>query len=92
MKVDIKKFKPISDLVLVEFKPVELKTESGIITGINKSVVLDRPTFGVVIAQGANVKNDLVGKKVYFENIRGQDIDETHLVLSEDNILGYEKI
>lgn len=87
MKIDISKFKPLGDLVLVEYEPVKLETESGIIFQTRKHFD-DRPTEGKVIAIGDNVKEVQVGDIVKFENIRGYDIDDTHLLLGEKTILG----
>lgn len=87
MKIDIKKFKPLGDLVLVEFEPVKLETESGIIMQTRRHFN-DRPTQGKVIAIGPKVEEISVGDCVKFENIRGYDIDETHLLLGYKTILG----
>lgn len=87
MKIDISKFKPLGDLVLVEYEPVKLETESGIIFQTRKHFD-DRPTEGKVIAVGSGVKEVAPGDIVKFENIRGYDIDETHLLLGEKTILG----
>ena len=88
--MNFENLKPIKNYKLVRFETVELKTESGIITGINKSVIKDRPTSGVVIAEGPDSKHKLIGKKVYFENVSGVDLDKNHLILKEDSILGFE--
>lgn len=81
-------FKPLRNIVYVEIKEKELKTQTGIITKIHKSVLHDRPTEGKVIAVGPDVKNVKVNDYIYFENISGIDIDEKHLVLKEPTILG----
>lgn len=85
--IDISKFKPLGDLVLVEFKPLDFKTESGIITKVKKHFD-DRPTEGKVIAMGSKVEDLKIGDIVVFENIRGYDIDDTHLLLGVKTILG----
>ena len=82
---------PINDLVLIKYEPFDPfeTTESGIILAkTQKTTVQKRPTEGVVEAIGPKVKSVKPGDKVLFENIRGQDIDETHLILTEDTILG----
>lgn len=87
MKIDISKFKPLGDLVLVEYEPLTLTTDSGIIYQVRKHFD-DRPTEGKVIAVGSGVKEVSVGDIVKFENIRGYDLDDTHLLLGEKTILG----
>lgn len=87
MKIDIQKFKPLGDLVLIEFEPVKLETESGIILKTRKHFD-DRPTEGKVIAFGSKVEDLKIGDIVVFENIRGYDIDDTHLLLGIKTILG----
>lgn len=85
--VDISKFKPLGDLVLIEFEPVKLETESGIIFQTRKHFD-DRPTQGKVIAKGSKVEDIEIGDTVVFENIRGYDLDDTHLLLGYKTILG----
>lgn len=81
-------FKPLRNIVYVEIKHKEFKTETGIITQLHKKVVQDRPTEGKVIAVGPDVKSVKVNDYIYFENISGIDIDKNHLVLKEPTILG----
>lgn len=85
--IDISKFKPLGDLVLVEYEPVKLETESGIIFQTRRHFD-DRPTEGKVIAAGSKVEEVKIGDWVKFENIRGYDLDDTHLLLGEKTILG----
>lgn len=86
-RVEITKIQPYGDLVLVEFDNDVNKTASGIITKVQKST-LDRPTRGKVIAVGPEVKDIKIGDVVVFESIRGQDIDENHMMLGYKTILG----
>lgn len=90
MNIDISKFKPLGDLVLVEFEKLDFTTESGIIYKTKKHFD-DRPTEGKVIAKGSKVEGIEIGDIVKFENIRGYDIDETHLLLGAKTILGVLK-
>lgn len=88
MKIDYSKFKPLGDLVLIEYEPTKFTTDSGIIVKLRKEVVNDRPTEGIVVAMGPKVEGLNIGDKVKFENIRGYDLDETHLLLGYETILG----
>lgn len=88
MQIDYSKFKPLGDLVLIEYEPTKLTTESGIIIKTRKEVVNDRPTEGTIIAMGPKVEGLNIGDKVKFENIRGYDLDSTHLLLGYNTILG----
>ena len=88
MKFDYSKFKPLNDLVLVEYEPTKLTTDSGIIVKLRKEVVNDRPTEGIVIAKGSKVEGLNIGDKIKFENIRGYDLDSNHLLLGYETILG----
>ena len=86
--MNIEKFKPLQDFVLIKTEPVKLETESGIIMKIQKSNIYDRPTKGVVIKQGPKCKYDLIDKTVQWDITKGQDIAENYVLLTEDSILG----
>lgn len=88
--INFNKFVPLKDTLVVEITPKKLETDSGIITHIHRNPVTDRQTNGIVISQGSECKYDLVGKRVYFDCIRGKDIDENHVLLLEETILGTE--
>ena len=85
--MEIKNFKPLNDLVLVETEAPKLQTESGIILKTQKDFT-DRATQGKVIAIGSKVEDIDIGDVVKFENIRGYDIDENHILLGYKTILG----
>lgn len=89
-KIDIKNFVPLKDTLVVEITPKKLETDSGIITHIHRNPVTDRQTNGIVISQGPECKYNLIGKRVYFDCIRGKDIDENHVLLLEETLLGFE--
>lgn len=84
-------FTPLNDLVYIKVDALEgeVKSSSGIIMAMHKDVVMDRPTEGIVEGVGSKVKHVKPGMKVFFENIRGQDIDNEHIVVAEEYIVGY---
>lgn len=87
MNIDIKRFKPIGDLVLVKVEPVQFVSKSGLITQTKKHFD-DRPTEGVVVGVGDKVDYIKIGDIVKFENIRGYDIDKNYMLLGASTILG----
>ena len=100
-------FQAIDNLVLVkttETMKDDKVTDSGIVLEVasKKSIVNDRPTQGIIISKGENVKFLDIGMLVYYpphsgiecEYIRDNDdpsVFEMFTVLDEKTILGYKK-
>lgn len=79
-----KNFKPINDNILVELEPKETKTSGGIIVPTESQ---EKTTKAVVLHSGKS--NQLkVGDKIFFKRFMGTSLDENHLVLREEDILG----
>lgn len=89
-------FQPTEGLVLV--KPIELKkeeiSESGLVIAIRKESVIERPTYGNVLAVGEDCKNAKVGQVVFWDMQAGLDLefDNSVLMLIKDKtIIGVKK-
>ena len=69
-------FQPTEGLVLV--RPIELKKEEvssgGIITEIRKESVIERPTYGEVLAVGKDCLNANIGQIVFWDMQSGLDL------------------
>ena len=79
-----KHFKPINDNILVELEPKETKTAGGIIVPTEAQ---EKTTRAKVLHAGKS-EQLLVGDKVFFKRFMGTALDENHLVLREEDILG----
>lgn len=88
LDIDYTRFKPLRNEIVVEVVWEERTTRDGILINVNRDFVKDRPIHGKVISQGPKCKYDLMGKEVVFSYLRGQDIDETHMLIRESTLLG----
>jgi len=61
-------FAPRDNVIVVRMIPQKLKTEtdSGIIIAMSEDKETIAPNYGEVVSQGPEVKEDLVGKVVFF--------------------------
>lgn len=79
-----KNFKPINDNVLVELEPKETKTSGGIIVPTEAQ---EKTTKATVLHCGKSTQL-CVGDKIFFKRFMGTSLDDNHLVLREEDILG----
>ena len=89
-----KKFRPLGDRVLIKRVEDESKTEGGIII---PDAAKEKAQTAVVVAVGSG-KVDAQGKVipmhvkendiVYFGKYSGTELDDDHLIVREDEILG----
>lgn len=77
-------FKPINDNVLVQLKPKESTSAGGIIIPGDAQ---EKNQMAVVINPG-NSKQLQSGDTVYYKKYLGHALDDTYLVLREEEILG----
>lgn len=89
-------FIPTEELVLA--KPIKLKTEektdTGIVLAIRKESVIERPTYGEVIAVGDGCKNAKIGKIVFWDMQGGLDLefeDGEYILIKDKTIIGTMK-
>lgn len=89
-------FQPTEGLVLV--RPIQLKKEevsaSGIITEIRKESVIERPTYGEVLAIGSECINAKIGETVFWDMTSGLDLqfeDEQLILIRDNTIIGIKK-
>lgn len=90
----MKKIRPLFDRLYVERLETEEKTKGGLyIPEASK----EKGQTGKVLATGTGKVNDAgimvefhvkVGDIVFFGKYAGTDIDDTHLILREDEVLG----
>ena len=61
-------FSPRDNVIVVKMIPQKLKTEtdSGIIIALTEDTVTVAPNYGEVVSQGPEVKEQLIGKIVFF--------------------------
>lgn len=82
------KFKAVGIRILVDPKPVDKVTKAGIILpGMNKDE--EKPTNGVVLSVGADVKTVKNGDKVHFNKYTAVELkegDSKFYVLKEEDI------
>ena len=78
------KFRPINDFVLVKILERENKTTGGIFI---PSEAQEKNQMGVVICPGKSLQL-FVGDKVCYKKYMGSTLDDTYLVLKEEEILG----
>ncbi len=79
-----KKFKPINDNILVELEPKETKTSGGIIVPTEAQEKTQKAT----VLHAGKSEQLLIGDKIFFKKFMGTALDEKHLVLREEDILG----
>lgn len=91
----VEKFRPNGDRILVKRTENEEKTASGIIIPDNAK---EKAQIGSVIAVGAGkldangvtiVPSVKVGDTIYFGKYSGTEMDDDHLIIREDEILGF---
>ena len=91
----IENFKPLYDKVLVKREPKEEKTAGGLFMVSSENE--PKNNIGIVLAVGCGrlSANGIltpclvnVGDKVYFSKYSGQEIDEEHIILGENEIFG----
>ncbi len=97
--IDLEEFLPSKDTFVVKMLPVETvkETETGILLSTtNKSVVEDRPNFGIIVAVGPECKRK-IGEYVYVQKAMGYDLkmirkpkdsDFGYVLLYDDAIIG----
>ena len=76
------------------FKKEEV-SQSGIVIGIRKESVIDRPSFGTIIALGSAVTEVNVGDVIFWPTADGIDLefdDGLFLLLRKGSIIGRKKI
>lgn len=78
----------------IKGKKEEETTESGLVLSLakEKSAVIDRPTYGIVLDAGPECTVVKKGMEIYWDMVRGQDLflrDGEFMLLAEDSILGY---
>lgn len=88
-------FEPRGKLMLI--KPGELKSEevseSGLVISIRKESVIDRPSFGEVVAVG-NEAEYKIGDKLFWPQTDGIDFefdDGNYVLIRNESIIGREK-
>jgi chaperonin GroES len=77
-------FKPINDNVLVELKPKEVTSAGGIII---PDQAQDKNQMAIVVHPGKSAQLN-IGDTVFYKKYLGHALDETYLVLREEEILG----
>ena len=89
-------FQPTEGLVLA--KPIQLKKEeessSGIVLAIRKESVVERPTYGEVLAVGDDCKNAKVGETIFWDMQGGLDLefdDGEFILIRDKTIIGTKK-
>lgn len=95
--INYNEFQPTEGLVLV--RPIKLKEEevsaSGLIVAIRKESVIERPTYGEVLAVGKDCLNANIGQVVFWDLQSGLDLefeDEKLLLIRDKTIIGVKKI
>ena len=78
------KFKPINDNILVELKPKEVTSAAGIII---PDQAQDKNQMAIVVHAGKS-NQVKAGDTVYYKKYLGHALDDIHLVLREEEILG----
>lgn len=78
------KFIPINDNILVELLPVEQKTSGGIII---PGQAQEKTQQAIVLHSGKSTQL-APEDKIYFKKYMGTALDDKHLVLREEDILG----
>lgn len=93
--MDSNKFEPRGKLMLV--KPGELKaeevSESGLVISIRKESVIDRPSFGKVVAVGNEAEYN-VGDSLFWPMTDGIDFefdDGNFVLIRNESVIGKEK-
>ena len=79
-----KHFKPINDNILVELAEKETKTSGGIIVPTEAQ----EKTQQAKVLHAGKSEQLLVGDKIFFKKYVGTSLDEKHLILREEDILG----
>ncbi len=89
-------YQPTEGLVLV--RTIELKKEEvssgGIITEIRKESVIERPTYGEVLAVGKDCLNANIGQIVFWDMQSGLDLqfeDDKLMLIRDKTIIGVKK-
>ncbi len=91
----VEKFRPNGDRVLVKLTEHEETTASGIIIPENAK---EKAQTGCVVAIGSGkvdangtriAPSVKVGDKVYFGKFSGTEMDDNHLIIREEEILGF---
>ncbi len=80
------KIRPLFDRLYVERTQVEEKTEGGLYIPEGSK---EKGQTGTVLATGS--KKDFhvkVGDVVYFGKYAGTEVDDTHIILKEEDVLG----
>ncbi len=90
----MKKIRPLYDRILVERVEEDEKTPSGLVI---PSTAKEKAQIGKVLAVGTGrVNNDgkvfplavKVGDKVFFAKYAGTEVDDSHLLIREEDVLG----
>ena len=89
---------PVLHRVLVKIDPVEKKTDSGIIIALNERSEKKASVKGTVIKVGstafvsygstAEAEGVVPGARIYYAKYAGPEVDEEHVVLNDEDILG----
>lgn len=90
--------KPTLHRILVKVDPVEKKTESGIILARNERSEKKASVKGTVVKVGstaflsygstAEAEGIKPGTRIYYAKFAGADVDEDHIFLNDEDILG----
>ena len=76
--------KPLHDRVIVKRDDVETTTESGIIL---TETAKEKPSHGIVIANGNETNYVEVGDNVMFERGAGVELESDYVVMHEKHII-----
>lgn len=79
---------PLNDRVLIRRIDAETTTKGGLVIPDSAK---EKPACGMVLAVGAKVHADLVGKEVLFPKYAGVEVmldGAEHLIAREDELLG----
>jgi chaperonin GroES len=79
-----KHFKPINEFVLVELEPAETKTAGGIIVPQEAQ----EKTQKAKVLHAGKSEQLIIGDKIFFKKFMGTPLDDKHLILREEDILG----
>ncbi len=79
-----KNFKPINDFILVEVLSKKDKTDTGIFIPLEAQ---EKNQVATVLHAGKSTQLN-VGDQVFYKKYTGTMLDETYLVLKEEEILG----
>lgn len=92
--------KPVLHRLLIKVDPVEKKTASGLILAVNERSEKKAAVTGTVVAIGktaflsfgssAEQEGIFPGTRVQYAKFAGAEIDEKHIWLNDEDILGVE--